>query len=284
MVQRGFVTGTNEFPIPQDRQRARPLKRCGVGARLQHPRQLAPRGAGIAEADVDRRQLAERNQQPAVILPERFALDVQNGFILLPRQQPHSRLIVVGGQVVAVRNRARVVLPEPAQGHVQAFALEILRFQRIPELQVRAGRFVQQRHLLQVEQAVVAVADSPGGLKHRDGFQRLIVQDVDSGELGVGLDERRRVRPEFRGELADAFQVARLGVLQLGALQLQPALFDRCPGFVFIGRERRAHCRGGEENAEAPAWHHGPAWRPGGRAADVCESEISPAPFPGFID
>ena len=122
---------------------------------------------------------------------------------------------------------------------------------------------------------MVSLAQVPGGLQHGDRFHRLIVQQVDSGEFGVGLHERGGIRAKFHCDLVDSFEVAVLGVFQLGALQLLPAAIDGRGGV--IGRECRAHGDGRKGGEPKGSGSKGDRPKDGGPR---CEGPVSHAVAP----
>jgi hypothetical protein len=147
----------------------------------------------LCDEQIERDELAQRPQQLGVRAAEPALLCLQHFLVLLARAVRQARLLVILGERVAVRNHSRVGATEAADRVVEPLHLQPSRINGVAEPEVRRRDVVEQRRLLDVEQAEVALADVLRLLERDDGRLVLARLDVRAAERAVVLDQRRRV-------------------------------------------------------------------------------------------
>ena len=105
---------------------------------------------------------------------------------LVARAGGQARALVVIGEVITKRDHALVGRAEALDRVVEPLYLKTLRLARVAEPEVRRRDVVEQRRLLDVEKAEVALAHLARRLEGRDRVRVTAGADVSAAEPAVG--------------------------------------------------------------------------------------------------
>src|SRR4029078_495867 len=116
-------------------------------------------------------------------------LSLEHLGVLIAGAGGQARALVVVGKVITKRDHALIRRTEAFDRVVETLDLDPLRFARVAEAEVGRRHVVEQRRLLDVEKAEVALAQLARGLERRDRFRVAAGADIDAAEAAVGTQQ-----------------------------------------------------------------------------------------------